>query len=220
MTITVNIMSYRYGHLVAQAVDSVLSQTVKPAAIRVYDDGVGDCSFIKDIYPEVELIERPKNLGTTKNFQDALERTETDYVMFLGADNYLRQDALEILTKGLNEDIVGYDVALTGELSDKFRQLVGAYERREGYPIWKFNIPDNQKDKIKRINEINFIHGSALYRVAKAKESGYIQLGDSSNPQEDWGLFKEMLKNGAIHKHIEEPLLYYRRHKENFIKNF
>ena len=79
MSITVNIMSYRYGHLVSQCVDSILSQTKKADVIRVYDDGIGDCGHVKDLYPGVELIERKKNMGTAKNFQDAMKIARTGY---------------------------------------------------------------------------------------------------------------------------------------------
>ncbi len=44
MKLTVNIISFRYGHLVANAVESVLAQTRQAGVtLRVFDDGVGDC---------------------------------------------------------------------------------------------------------------------------------------------------------------------------------
>ena len=75
-SITINIVSYRYGHLVAHCLESVLGQTVKPDVIRVYDDGVGDCRHIKQLYPEVEFIERKGNLGIIANFNQALEQNQ------------------------------------------------------------------------------------------------------------------------------------------------
>lgn len=107
-------MSYKYGHLVSQAVESVLWQTQKPDVIRVYDDGVGDCFFVGEKYPEVELIERPKNLGIVDNFNDALEHTNTDRVLFLGADNWLHPEAVELMMSQ-NEDIVSCDAWIVGE---------------------------------------------------------------------------------------------------------
>ena len=113
MRITVNICSYRYGHLVAHCLESVLGQTVKPDVIRVYDDGVGDCRHIKQLYPEVEFIERKGNLGIIANFNQALNRTDTERVMFLGADNWLALDAIEKL-KDVEGDIVSYDGCIWG----------------------------------------------------------------------------------------------------------
>jgi hypothetical protein len=47
-----------------------------------------------------------------------LNRVETDYVMFLGADNWLRSDTLQMLSQ-YKEDIITYDIMLTGELKRK-----------------------------------------------------------------------------------------------------
>lgn len=100
-------MSYRYGHLAAHAVESVLGQSVLPDKINFYDDGVGDCKHLPDIYPEVNFILRPKNLGIITNFNDALESVDTDRVLFLGADNWLAYNAVEKLVER-DEDIVTY----------------------------------------------------------------------------------------------------------------
>lgn len=117
--VTCNIMSYRYGHLVCHAIESVLSQTALPDVIRVFDDGVGDCFFVEEKYPEVELIERPKNLGIVRNFNDALKRTTTERVIFLGADNWLDPETIELCLQK-TEDIVSYDAWIVGK---------GHYER-------------------------------------------------------------------------------------------
>lgn len=105
-------MSYRYGHLVAQAIESVLYQGFD--VIRLFDDGVHDCKHIQKLYPEVEYIERQRNWGIVKNFNDALERTETDRVLFLGADNWLEPETLDTL-RGYEEDIVSYDARFVGQ---------------------------------------------------------------------------------------------------------
>lgn len=207
MTNTCVIASYKYGHIAAQAVDSVLSQ-IKPFDDVIFiDDGVGDCKHIADIYPEVEFIQREENLGTVENFQRALMDVDTDRVMFLGADNWLRPDTLEQLSQH-EEDIISYDIYVTGTESDKFSKMVGAeYLEPYGYPVWRFKKGD--------INRGNYIHGSSLYDVKKAQEVGYKASG-GRNTEEDWMLFKGMLENGATHKHIPIPFLYYRRHRENF----
>ncbi len=115
-------MSYKYGHLAAQSIESVLSQTVKPDVIRLYDDGVGDCKYLSEIYPEVEFIFRPINLGTVANFNDALDQTTTDKVMFLGADNYLVPETIEKCLER-TEDIVSYDAWKFGNGANEYWHL-------------------------------------------------------------------------------------------------
>ena len=200
MKIQVNVMSYKYGHLVAHCVESLLAQTRKPDVIKVFDDGAGDCKHLKSIYPEIELIERSENLGIVKNFDDALKNhTNTDSVMFLGADNWLRPDALDMLSK-VDADIVTYDIIVTGEYKDE--------------------ITKRHKDQIRQSrgdyywDRSSGHHGSMLYSVDFGKRAGY-----SSPPGrtvEDLVIFNKMLDLGATRKHLPEALLFYRRHRDNF----
>lgn len=212
MTTTCVIASYHYGHLASQAIESVLSQTKKFDQVIVVDDAAFDLKPVMDKYSDESILWllQQVNLGSAKNFQDVLmHHVETDRCMFLGADNYLRPDTLEILSK-YNEDIVSYDIALFGTETAQFIRKVGAYEVKDGYNIWRFKKGD--------ITRGNYIHGSSLYNTFLAKEVGGYHASGNRNPEEDWMLWKAMLANGATHVHVPEPLLYYRRHKHNFIK--
>ena len=95
--ITVIIASYRYGHLAAHCIESLLSKTLSPSKILFVDDGGMDCKHLPGLYTDIEYTMRPKNLGTVHNFQDMLSRVETEYVLFIGADNWLRSDSIELL---------------------------------------------------------------------------------------------------------------------------
>ena len=107
MGATCVIASYRYGHLAAQAIESVLNQTLNFDRVLFVDDGVGDCGHLPAIYPEVEYVLRPERLGIVANFNDMLARVETDRCMFLGADNWLDHSTLEV-TSAVDADIVSY----------------------------------------------------------------------------------------------------------------
>lgn len=189
MTITVNIMSYFYGHLAAHCIESILSQTRLPDVIRFYDDGAGDCGHLPKIYPEVEFILRPKNMGVVDNFNDALARTTTDRVIFLGADNWLAPETVEKCLQH-PEDLVSYDA-------------------------WKFGTV-TKKNEYWHLG--NFPHGSAMYNVEMAKRFMYGRSSHPTHAQEDNILFTRMIQMGPASLHIiEEPLLMYRwRHRKNF----
>lgn len=206
-TLTICICSYKYGHLAAHAIESVLAQTVKPDKILFVDDGVGDCFLLPEIYPEVEFTLRTKNKGTVDNFQDMLNEVDTDYVMFLGADNWLRPDTVEILKQCIVEqpnDIIMYDIYVTGELAKEWvtTRSVPTIEHEGGY-VW---------------NRQGGHHGSMCYNVSKAKEVGGYNEGYGKVTLEDQALFNRMKANGSLVTHIHEPLLFYRRHRENHNK--
>jgi glycosyltransferase involved in cell wall biosynthesis len=204
--ITIVIASYQYGHLAAHCIESILSQTKVPERILFVDDGVGDCNHLPFHYPEVEYVFREHNLGVVDNFQDMLMRVDTEYVMFLGADNWLRSDAIEILSPPVT-DIVTYDIVVTGER--------------------KYTMPPGNSDAQTLDNIHGDLywprtaahHGSMLYRTKLGKEVGYKEVKAGSNqPNEDWHMWNEMRRRGATLSYYAEGLLYYRRHRENYLK--
>ena len=139
------------------------------------------------------------------NFQDMLMRVNTPYVMFIGADNWIRSDTIELLSKE-NADIVTYDIVVTGELKDEILERVpGESFKINGDHYW------DRKDKH---------HGSMMYKTSLGKRVKYEKRFPNSNAhsQEDWRLWDMMLANGASVSSISEGLLFYRRHRENFLK--
>lgn len=197
--ITVVVASYRYGHLAAHCLESLRSQTQRPDKVLFVDDGAGDCAHLPSLYPEVEFVIREKNLGTVANFQDMLMRVETDRCMFLGADNWLRSDALKTLDR-IKADIVTYDIMVTGERKDEIlARHPYEVERYQGDFYWDRSAGH---------------HGSMLYDTRKAQAQGY-----SSPPGrtlEDLVLYQRMLAAGATREHVPEAFLMYRRHCQNF----
>jgi glycosyltransferase involved in cell wall biosynthesis len=202
--ITVVIASYRYGHLAAHCIESLLSQTTPPTRILFVDDGGLDCNHLPSLYPEIEYILRHKNLGVVDNFQDILSQIKTEYVLFIGADNWLRSDAIELLSNA-SADIVTYDIVVTGELKEEMLVRVpGETLSYQGDLYW-----DRQEQH----------HGSMMYRTSFGQKIGYKKrYEDGAHPQEDWNLWVKMLEQGATVASIKEGLLFYRRHRENFLK--
>jgi glycosyltransferase involved in cell wall biosynthesis len=201
--ITVVIASYRYGHLAAHCIESVLCQTKKADRILFVDDGIGDCHHLPKLYPSIEYVMRENNLGTVANFQDMLNRVETDRCLFLGADNWLRADTLELLDNH-QSDIVTYDIVVTGELRETFAR----YHQKDMTPY--------QGDFYWSRKMVH--HGSMLYNTNLAKKVGGYAPSGGINSEEDLVLWQRMLSANASVSHINEGLLYYRRHNENFIK--
>lgn len=200
MTNTCVIASYKYGHLAAHCIETVLAQTKPFDKIFLVDDGVGDCHHLENTYPEVEFIHRENNLGIVKNFQDMLNRVETDRVMFLGADNWLREDTMEILSES-KEDVVVYDIMVVG---DRRNEILNRHPDQvttlNGSWYW---------------NRMGGHHGSMLYSTKQAKVVG----GYDSPPGrtvEDLILYNRLIANGSTVEHIPQALLFYRRHRDNF----
>ena len=202
--ITVIIASFRYGHLASHCIESLLSQTCAPSKILFVDDGGLDCAHLPSLYPDIDYVFRPKNLGTVNNFQDMLSRVSTEYVLFIGADNWLRSDAIELLAHE-TADIITYDIMVTGELkAEILTRVPGETRPFQGDLYW------DRQDRH---------HGSMMYRTALGKKIGYERRYENGlHPQEDWNLWDKMLEQGATVSSLKEGLLFYRRHRENFLK--
>lgn len=208
--ITVAIVSYKYGHLGAQAIESVLAQTRKPDRVIFVDDGVGDCWHLEKLYPEVEFIMLRQNLGVVENFNQLLEHVGDGRLLILGADNWLREDTLERLAS-VDADIVSYDWHVVGTGSQGFKSLLSPRQITESSYGFRYSFVPGD------ITKGNYIHGSSLYSVKKALGvGGYERNPHSKNTEEDWMLFKKMLLAGASHVHVPEPMLFYRRHNHNY----
>lgn len=202
--ITVVIASYRYGHLAAHCIESLLSQTIPPTRILFVDDAGLDCDHLPSLYPNIEYIFRKENLGVVDNFQDILSQVHTEYVLFIGADNWLRSDTIELLSNA-STDIVTYDIVVTGELKKEILERVpGETLPYQGDLYW---------------NRQGQHHGSMMYRTVFGQKIGYQKrYEDGAHPQEDWNLWDKMLEQGATVASLKEGLLFYRRHRENFLK--
>jgi hypothetical protein len=61
-------------------------------------------------------------------------------------------------------------------------------------------------------------HGSMMYNTKIAQSIGYQETGDIHS-QEDLFLYKGFIELGVKIEWVQEGLLFYRRHRENFIKN-
>lgn len=209
MKITVAIMSYRYGHLAAHAIESVLAQSKPVHEIIFVDDGVGDCAHLPSLYPSVRYVMRPNNLGIIDNFNRVLfDEVKTDRLLMLGADNALHPEAIRFM-QYTTSDIVSSDIALFGTGASDFAGRVNAHDTVfGGFPIWHFHKGN--------IDVGNYIHGSSLYNVQKARAAGGYEKSGNENSEEDWMLWKKMLKAGATHSHLALPLLFYRRHQHNY----
>ena len=205
--ITIVISSYRYGHLASHCIESVLSQTKKPEKVLFVDDGAGDCQHLISLYPQIEYYYREYNLGVVNNFDDMLRKVKSEYVMFLGADNWIRSDTIESFEEVINQhnpDVITYDIMVTGELKNEILNR-HPKEVSQVHGDWYW--------------QRNGHHGSMLYRTKLGQEIGYKKRDENStHTEEDWNMWNEMVKKNAKIVRVPQAFLYYRRHRENFLK--
>ncbi len=204
--VTVYVTNYNYAKYIRQSVESILSQTLQNYEILIVDDGSTDNS--RDIIeeyrnnPKIQIIyQQNKGLNVTNNI--ALRACRGKYIMRLDADDYLSDDALEMMTEVLEKDssigLVFPDYFLVDENGSKTEE----FKRH------------NFEDEVSLMDQA--AHGACtMIRVEYLKELG--GYNESFSCQDGYELWVKFIAHHKI-TNIRKPLFYYRRHSANLTRN-
>jgi GT2 family glycosyltransferase len=213
-------------------------QTILPKSVVVINDASTDDTNIVFLRNQgaglligigMHLLETgPNPIGTSKATNQGIAWAQEqdilgDYIMLLNADDYIDEHYIEqaqhVLDTKENIGIVYTDVFAFGPLACKFSEnsvwfksrLVTIDKNQKNLLyLWEFPSFEKREDLIKRLEEGNIIHASALFRSK-------IWLKGTRFPdmpkREDWWFWKEaIIDQGWDAYHIPEPFLYYRQH--------
>ena len=105
--VTVIIPTHNYGHLISEAIDSVLNQTYQNIELIVVDDGSTDnTSEIIKKYPNIEYIYQ-KHIGKktpSRASNTGIKQSHGEYIICLGADDKLVPTYVEECVKEIERD--------------------------------------------------------------------------------------------------------------------
>lgn len=112
--VSIIVGNYNYEKFVTSAIDSALQQTYPRLEVIVVDDGSTDGSraLLEPYRDQVHLIFK-KNGGPTTTLHAGWAVAKGDIVMFLDADDMLREDAAEKIVAAWRPDIVKVQFPLT-----------------------------------------------------------------------------------------------------------
>lgn len=191
--VAVIIPCHNYGRFLAQAIQSALNQTIRPAEIIVIDDASDDDTRI--------IARRFAQYGVRYEFINArsvyvarrhgLNLTTSPFVVFLDADDVLGADYLERGRACFAELHVGVAYTDLHRFGDEVR--VSAYNGGD-------------------IERANYIHAGAMARrVALEQSQAYESTGTPHNITADWYAWREMLRAGWRAEKFE-AIYHYRQH--------
>ncbi len=197
---TVVIPCYNYGEFLAEAVDSVLSQSIQDFEIIVVDDGSTDSvttRLLADFErPKTKVIRTP-NRGPAAARNTGIRASDGRYVVNLDADDRLHPRYLEKTIAALDND------------PDRHLGFVTTWMRKFG----------DESEVIKPVDYspislalVNTIHGSSLFRREAWEGAGGYR--ESFIGWEDWNLWLNIVGSGYRWQVIPEELVSYRRHGE------
>jgi len=133
MKVSVIIPTFNRFNLISRAIDSVLSQTIKPFEIIVVDDGSSDntSTFIKNNYKSVKLIKQ-NNLGVSKARNVGIKNSSGNWIALLDSDDEWEKNKLEVQIKSLSEYDY-YSVCHTNEIWIRNGIRVNQKKRHQKY---------------------------------------------------------------------------------------
>jgi teichuronic acid biosynthesis glycosyltransferase TuaG len=199
--------SYKSAKLIAQTIESVISQTYKNWEMLIVDDVSPDNSneIIEEYckkYNRIKLIKLEKNGGPAVARNKAIEEAKGRYIAFLDADDLWYANKLEKQIEFMNKK----NLALTYSSYDLMDE--------EGNDLGSFNT----KSKVTYSDLLKTNSIGCLTAIYDTKIIGKVLMPDIIKRQ-DYGLWLKILKKTDYAKGILEPLAKYRIMKNSVSSN-
>jgi GT2 family glycosyltransferase len=131
------VCTWNNREIVSRTLDGIARQTIKDFTCTVVDDCStdGTVEFVRDRFPWVEVVRKPKNSGPSPSRNIGLEHGRAQYVVFMDSDVTLEPDWAEQQIR-LLESRPGAGIACGKLLYSPFPQILyGAYGTMSRYGV-------------------------------------------------------------------------------------
>lgn len=203
-SVSVIIPTYNYSRFIAEAIQSVLDQTMPPAEIVVVDDGSTDdtANVVRQFAPAVKYV-RQENAGVCAARNRGVQESNGELLAFLDADDIYLPASLEKQVARFNG---GVDLGLVhcglrlfdNETGETIREIVDGGED---------NVADNLL-----LWEGPVIAGPGAIVVRREAFENVGGFDTAMKVGEDWDFCYRVARKYKI-GFVEEPLVLYRSHR-------
>jgi alpha-1,3-rhamnosyltransferase len=210
--VTIVIPSYNHARFLAQAIESVLSQTYKNIELIVIDDGSTDQSLeiINALAERYGFITKSReNRGLSRTLNEGIELATGKYICFLASDDYYLPQRIENaalqLKKSANRVAAVYcDGFIVDDDGKKIKSFGKQYSRPLTGSVYSNLLAGNWIPAL-----------GMTYKLEKLKEFMF----DERFKIEDYSLYLTMFKNDRYELTFYQDFDFaYRRHEFNFSK--
>lgn len=140
VTLAIVIPNYNDVKTLSRSIYSAINQNPKPNEVIIIDDCSTDASFdiaieFQKKYKQVRVIRNKKNLGVMEALNIGLSEVNSDYVLFLSANDYLLSGIVNIAKETLTKKQAGIWSALILKEENKKNKLYPSpiVLKKEGY---------------------------------------------------------------------------------------
>jgi glycosyltransferase involved in cell wall biosynthesis len=200
-TVSVVVPCHNYAHFLAECLQSIIGQTIKPLEIIVVDDDSSDKpeQIVSKFSFENLRILKVNNRNIAKTQANGIEYAQGDYVCCIDGDDTIDPFYLEEGLKKFEED---YRIGIV--YSDfEYRGLMQGIS----------NFPDSSL--FSDINIRNFIHTGSIFKREIALFTESFKHPECDKYLNDWHAWKKILKEG--YWAVKQNSKYiYRRHEGSY----
>jgi glycosyltransferase involved in cell wall biosynthesis len=217
-SITVVILNYNYQRYLDECIRSVINQTLSPHQIIVVDDGSTDNSRkIIDKYTKQVISIYKENGGMISSANEAFKYLDSDYVLFLDADDYLMENCIQEASKFLKERpaLVHYYL----QMVDDNKNNLSTFPKKDKYKLSSGNLINKILkcgSYIKSSTSGNIYSKKALLNLMPINDHKYSIENTYHNqfPLDAYLTNKIIYYGDAIS--IDKTLAFYRQHGTNY----
>jgi glycosyltransferase involved in cell wall biosynthesis len=200
---SVVIPCFDQAHFLAEAIESVISQTQDGVEIVVVDDGSSDNSFeVAGRYPEARRL-RQDHRGVAAARNLGMRESSVEFLVFLDADDRLLAEAVEVGMRALaKRPGVAFAAGMSRDIAEDGRVVGGSQQ------------PLVTQDHYVRLLEDCFIWSgsSVVYRRLAIEAVGGFNEGLDAG--DDYELYLNVARRHPIFCH-DKVVTEYRRHGSN-----
>lgn len=193
--VSVCVTNWNYGKYLKKALQSIWDQTYKDFNWYIVDDGSTDESLvIYEDLPAWYVYRHEKQEGATKAYQRGLDLCQTDWIIYLDADDQLFPNYIEETMRVAAEQNVPW-------VYTDFQ-----YMDENSAPQGRINFLEKFDPHYLQIS--NFIHSACLIKAEIIRQAG----GWQEHKLEDWDLWKRISALGYKAAKAKDTCLLYRKH--------
>lgn len=203
--VTIYITSHNYEDYIADAIESVLSQTYPNIELIIFDDNSSDNSpsVIKEFKDNdnVNVILSNKKNGLRKASNECIKSANGEYVLRLDADDILNENCISNMIENIKRAPLKPKFVFSNYFyMDSASEVLGVeLIHRSNGEYHAHSIPP---------------HGACCL-ISKDVFETYGYYNETIKRQDGHELWIKILKNKLPFSHIEIPLWYYRKHGES-----
>ncbi|RJX43374.1 hypothetical protein DM826_07135 [Halonotius aquaticus] len=223
MDVSVALCTFNGAQYLSPQLETILSQTRRPDEIVVCDDGSTDTTLeildtYADRYPNLfEIIHNERNLGVTKNFQQAINHCTGDVIAIADQDDLWCEAKLSRQAEMIESTDVGF-VTHDSHLFDNEANTIADAEK--GTRLWETRYRPHEgeacRDQQAAFSETvrrNFIQGASIMFRADLREH-LLPIPDCW--QYDYFLAVVALATTNVYD-FPQPMAYYRQHDDQHL---